>query len=412
VNALASQLLWADGGYMLSMAGLEEKPLPWTALAAAIALLTFALAIRRGSWFFSTLASIDALIALVTLGASLESGSDAGPALWAFVCALALAALAAVGRRQAGDRVAIPPAVFAVLLVFSSFGLGLALLDKYGSPRTAFPFLWPYGLIAASFGAAHGLGRAGAKPHRGLALFLGCIMLAIAPSVHALVKDKAHLFLYIATVLGTGLIVAAFHWAPIRDDATARGIAILTGLASVVTAPALNAMRLIDEQGDELFREALELKFGEELMRNPLFYLSYACGTATVLVALGVVFARGEEESESKWPYRLLELAGLVLFFGTLTILSLARWRELLYPAVLFGGGVAALAVGARERHVLLVVIPGAFLLLNAWIQYFAKLHDVPILLLLLGLGLGILGGGVLFEKKVKPYLPKLKTWA
>ncbi len=185
--------------------------------------------------------------------------------------------------------------------------------------------------------------------------------------------------------------------------------AILVGLPSVVAATGFKALaKLVDRNGDVLLREAVGLS-PPELLASPLFHLSYTLGTAVVLVGLGLLFAR---DAERKAPYRVLELAGLVLFFGVLTVLSLARHRELLYPALVFGGGVAAFAVGARERHVLLVVVPAAFLVLQGWIQYFAKLSDFPLGVLLMGFGLGTLGSAVVFERKVRPRLGELGGWA
>src|SRR5581483_5809786 len=122
-------------------------------------------------------------------------------------------------------------------------------------------------------------------------------------------------------------------------------------------------------------------------------FLSYLVGTCGALVGLGVLFAR---EAPRKLPYRALEVFGTGVFFATLTLLCIGRWRELFYPAVLFGGGLGALGVGVWQRHMLLVALPAAFLVLNAWLQYFAKFSDaVPVALLLMGFGLGLLACGV-----------------
>jgi hypothetical protein len=185
---------------------------------------------------------------------------------------------------------------------------------------------------------------------------------------------------------------------------------VIGGLVSVVAAPSILALsKLCDKDGLDLLYQALDLPYAERAA-HPFFALPYLVGTCGALVTLGVVFSN---DAERKIPYRALELAGLAAFSGTLTIASLARSRDLLYPAVLFAGSAFALAVGAWRRHLLLVVIPGAVLVLNAWIQYFEKLSDdVPLALLLIGFGVSVLVGGVLFERKVRPFLPEMRTWA
>jgi hypothetical protein len=163
--------------------------------------------------------------------------------------------------------------------------------------------------------------------------------------------------------------------------------------------------------GDALFLEVLDPKLSPaERLEHRLFYLPYLVMTAGALVGLAVLFSRG---ASRKLPYRLLEVAGLLVFFGTLSVLSVARYREFLYPTVLFTGGALALAAGAYARHLLLVVVPALALVVNAWFQYFAKLTGkVPIGLLLVGFGIGIIAGGVTFEMRVRRRLSELKAWA
>ena len=61
----------------------------------------------------------------------------------------------------------------------------------------------------------------------------------------------------------------------------------------------------------------------------------------------------------------------------------------------------------------LLVAVASGFLLLNGFVQYFAKLHEaVHWGLLAVGFGVALLGLAILYEKKVKHLLPKLKQWA
>jgi hypothetical protein len=93
--------------------------------------------------------------------------------------------------------------------------------------------------------------------------------------------------------------------------------------------------------------------------------------------------------------------------------LSLQHSRDWGYPGVLLAGGAVLLAIGFLGRRVTLVVLAGGALVCNAWLQYFVKLSDdVPISLLLIGFGVGLLLLGWFYERRIKKLLPTLKTWA
>ncbi|MBI3722659.1 hypothetical protein HY251_01695 [bacterium] len=413
---LTTQLLWAVGGYVLDMNQSHEAG-PWAMNAGLITLATYGLAVRRDSILLALLGTIAATVSLVCLGGAIGSGSETGPAIWCFVCAAALAGLALLGKKLSGDRASGAPAAVAALFLIVSAFLGLATYrhSHYfrGGPdeNTAFSHLWPYAIVAASAGAAHQLRNVGERGYAILALGVASVLLAIVPTAEALMGGgPLHVSLYMATGIGTALIVAAFKWEPVARDDARRALAMLVGLASVVAAPGFKALeRLSNVDADQELLQMLSFRTPDELLEKPLFYFSYVVGTAFVLVGLGLVFAR---DAEKKWPYRLLEVAGLGLFFATVTVLALARYRELLYPATIFGLGALAIAIGAKERHLVLVGIPAAFLVLNAWIQYFAKLSDaLPLGLLLIGFGIGLVAGGVLLERTIRPRIQELKTW-
>ena len=83
------------------------------------------------------------------------------------------------------------------------------------------------------------------------------------------------------------------------------------------------------------------------------------------------------------------------------------------YPLVLLVGGAVVIGLGVWQRRAVLVASAALALLLNLWLQYFAKLHDrVPTFGLLLGFGVGLLAFGLLYERRVKRALPALKEWA
>ena len=109
----------------------------------------------------------------------------------------------------------------------------------------------------------------------------------------------------------------------------------------------------------------------------------------------------------------MLEGAGILLYFGTLTVLSLARLTDWLYPLLILGGGAVVIGLGVHQRRALLVACAALALLLNLWLQYFAKLHDrLPTFGLLLGFGLGLVAFGLLYERRVKKILPVLREWS
>jgi hypothetical protein len=405
---IASQLIWANGAYLIFLLKLEEKPGAWCLLAALVAALTFGFALSRSSTVLATLATIDTIFASLFLGAALSTGAATGAAIWCLVTSALLAGVAFVAHRRGGIRLGLPPALGAFAFTLGSWVAGLALAA--GSDTQLFACVWPYGVLALTVVASVGLSRAGERAYAIVALVALWILATLTPTVEALSHWDEVGFEYGATIAGGLLIVAAFHWPPLRDREGPQLLAVFAGLVSVTVPPAFTALgRLANLDGDRLLGELLELDFAARV-NHPLFCLPYLVGTSGALVALGVLFSR---DAERTLPYRALELAGLGAFFLTLTVLSLFRYSEFLYPAVIFGGGLAALGAGVWRRHVILVVVPALFLVLNVWIQYFAKLTEpVPLALLLMGFGIGVLVSGVLFEKKVKPFLPELKTWA
>ena len=149
---------------------------------------------------------------------------------------------------------------------------------------------------------------------------------------------------------------------------------------------------------------------GQGLEETRFIYLSIAMGLSAGLVALGFLFS---PRAVNKTAYRLLEAGGVLLFFGTLTLLSLIESDDWFYPALLFGGGLALVALGVWKQHVALVAGAAVALTLNVYIQYFAKLGELlPTSLLMIGFGLSILAGGFFYERRVKEVLPRLRTWA
>jgi len=187
------------------------------------------------------------------------------------------------------------------------------------------------------------------------------------------------------------------------------GAATASALPSAALTPAVFAVvECFDRDGFALLREALDTL--GRVHETRFVYLSIVTGVAGVLVLLGALFSR---DAERKLGYRLIEVAGLLLFFGAFTLLSLPDADEdLFYAGTLLLGGGAVVGLGLWARRAMLVVIAGAALLLNAFVQYFAKLGDaLHWSLLTVGFGLALLGLGFLYERRVKHLLPQLKEW-
>jgi hypothetical protein len=143
----------------------------------------------------------------------------------------------------------------------------------------------------------------------------------------------------------------------------------------------------------------------------PIAHLGLFLCASAALVALGALGPRGEEGAGRA---RTLELWGTLAFLGVVGTLSLAYVAtDVLYASILFIGGAALVLVGLARRRAFMVSSATLTLLALVFVQYFAKLHDkVPWGLLALGFGLSLLALAILFERKVKPFLPELRRWS
>jgi hypothetical protein len=58
------------------------------------------------------------------------------------------------------------------------------------------------------------------------------------------------------------------------------------------------------------------------------------------------------------------------------------------------------------------MVVAAAWVIVNLWVQYFVRLEEVlPLSVRLVGFGVGLLVGGVLYEQEVRHRLSKPKDW-
>lgn len=130
---------------------------------------------------------------------------------------------------------------------------------------------------------------------------------------------------------------------------------------------------------------------------------------SALLVVSSYVFGHAAVRKE---VYRLVELAGLAQFFGAFTIASAARYDDWFYPLLCVGVAAGVLGLGVATRRATLALLASGALLTNLTIQYFAKLRDVfPTAVLVMGFGIVLLAGGVLYERRVRHLLPQLRSW-
>ena len=401
LQLVANRLLWAVAGLGLAVLDAWDEG-PWFVVSAAIFLLTYALACRRKSILFAVVAVPDAWITAFALGALLSTGSLTGATLYFSAVAVALIGVAALGQRLAGLRVGAPLWAGALAALWVSVALSLALV---AGEAVWFGTLWLAVVLAA-----HGVPAALAPaPSRWIAVGDLLALLVWVPSTVALLQAEQLGFLQVTLLLGGGILIAAFRWPPVSGRPTLRLLTLVTGLASTCVGPAsLCLYRCGGKSGWELLGEGL--KSAGKVHETLWVYVAMVLGVASALVGMGFLFAR---DAERKLEYRLLEIAGALLFFGTFTVLSLARHTDTFYPLLILVGGSALLALGVVYKRAALTVVTVAAMIVNLWIQYFAKLSDYfPMWLLSLGFGLALLGCGLVYERKLKrDVLPQLGDW-
>ncbi|MBX3472706.1 MAG: hypothetical protein KF878_38120, partial [Planctomycetes bacterium] len=402
--AAGSLLGWAAAWFLLEGQDASHRPGPWAATGGLIAAVTCGLAVVNRSTPLSALSAGHAAVAAVFLGQHLSSGTALGPALYTGAVAAAFALVAAALHVARGEAVAAPHGAAAGLWLWASALCGLALLAGRADHAT-FAAAWPYGaLVVAAVGA---LALPGV--HRVIAAVAAAPLVALVPTVLAFAHHRDVVYLQVA--MGTGfLVIAAAFLVPAAAKTAARQVLVILP-ALVPTAfcsGVLCLARCGGKRGDELLAEALGTL--GRVHETDFAALASVVGAAGVFVGLAFLFA---PRAASKAPYRLLEVSGLLLFFGTLTLLSLLKVTDWFYPLLLLVGGAAVIGLGVWQRRAVLVAAAALALVLNLWLQYFVKLYDrVHMFGLLLGFGLGLIVFALLYERRVKRVLPVLREWA
>ncbi len=390
---LASQLLWADAAYLLHLLDVVEKPGPWAVASAAVTAVTFGLAVWKRSGLAASLAAAGFGAFGACLGAFLSTGSDLGPATWGCVVALGYAALAALGHRLAREAVGVPFAVGALACGWLSAFIGLVLLNN--ESHRSFGTLWPYAMMALAAACAF----VPSDVYRATALVAAGGLIALVPTFEALIRHDVLAYAIVAIAIGFAGVASGFVTPWASRDATRQHTVVLLGLISAVAAPSI------------LFLAKCNDKDGLDVLGTPAgVYLLLVCAIPTTLIGLSYGVS---SRATQKTTYRLVELVALLQFFGLFTLESLLRFDDFFYPLALGGVAVVVIGAGVATRRATLVMLASVALLLNLWIQYFEKLrHAFPTSVLVLGFGIGLLGFGVLYERRVRHLLPQLDSWA
>ncbi len=401
---LASQLLWANVAYVLVLQNLDDDPGAWAWASLFVTTVGFVCAWRWKSALMGVLSAGGFLIAAMCLGAHLSSGTALGATVYIALVAAGAFGVAALGDRLGGLRLGVGYALLAVLCLVSSALLAFGVFVE--NDHLLFGFAWPY-LMAAVCGL--GLYLKPRQPYYAFAAVGACLLGAVAPTVEALVRYEELLFLLLAAGLGLATVALSFLWPRLREQRNLRLGLLLMGLFNAVCAPGLLALvHCGGDDGGQLLSQALQGPI--EMVTTDFVYIELVLGIAGSLIALGWLFS---ERASEKLGYRLVEVAGLVLFFGVMTLLSLFEPDDVFSPLVLLVGGLGVLGLGMRSKRAALVMAAAIGLLVNLSIQYFAKLSDVfPVFLLVLGFGLGFLALGFLYERKIRHLLPEMKTWS
>ncbi len=390
--ALGSQLLWVVGAQIISMSHVGDGPGVIAVLAAVVSLVTYGLALLRRTGPFGVLAAMDVAVLCASLGAYLRTGTVMGPATFALGVAGLYALLAQLAAWREAKSTALPMTLGAAGAAgLSALAGGVVMVDHWDT-HGLLGAAWPFVVAAA---AAVAVVAKASSPLKDAAAFVVGAIVVLAPTSEAMLRDELGFTLFAVGV--GGAVLAAALWRPeLKERGEVRAEALLAGLFGVMASPDARLLHAIGEgRGEWLAGDSGGRWVVMGAVSVGLLVMSYAVTTRV-----------------SRARYRLLEVAALVQWFGVLTLQVLAAHREAAPAALVLGsaGGLVALAVGTRRAAVLLISV--AALIVNLWVQYFARLEGVfPLSVRLVGFGVGLLVGGVLYEQQVKQRLSRLKDW-
>jgi hypothetical protein len=221
------------------------------------------------------------------------------------------------------------------------------------------------------------------------------LIVLFAPTAAAFLRPEL-LFTALSALVGLAVLSATLGLPALRGARGPRVEGVLLGLFSVACATDLRLLvAIVGGAG-----------FWNESPPSAYWWTSGAASGA--LLALSYGFARRVERDRC----RPLELVALIPAFGLLTLQCLVDAGQSAFTALTLALGAGLVALGALSRHAVVLVVAGVSLLVNLWIVYFQRLHQVfPRSVLMIGFGVGLLMIGVLYEQLVHRRLAQLRAW-
>jgi hypothetical protein len=401
LTLLASRLLWADAAYLIDVEDALSRSGAWSIAAGLVSVASALLLVVKRGPLYAWMAALDLAIFAGCLGDHLSSGNPLGPALYAALVAVAFAACALVATllpprassaspaSDAPVSLGLPCAVFSVIGVWISAIAALFLFSAAGNEL--FATAWPYALLVVP---ALVVARAPTL-YRWCGAAALVPLLLLVPSIEALVQHEQLPYLVTPIVIGFVIlgVLASSPAHDLRDLARA-----VLGVTNVAAAPTL---LFLVESSEHAASDAI----GAPLLP---YFAAWAAGALGMSIYGYVASGR----AVSKPTYRLVELTGLIQFFGTATVLSLFHDTGTFYPALVFVTGAVVLVVALVTRRASLLFASAIALLVNLSLQYFIRLnHLLPTAVLIIGFGVVLLGLGLAYERRLKRLLPLLRAW-
>lgn len=388
--ALGSQLVWTVGAQLSDMVNPHGGAGAVSAVAGAVSVVTLALTLWRGSALFATLAALDLAVFFAAFGAYLRTGAVMGPSMYALAVAVAYGAIALVFTARKQDGPATPLALGATLSSGLSALLGLVVMSDHWETHGVVGAAWPFAVTAVAFAASRAPGPLGMFGAMTFAALLG-----LSPTAEAMIRDEQG-FMALALGVGAATLCAALFVPSLRREDDARVEAVLLGLFGVMAAPCLRLLQSLDHRGE-----------GWPADGDGVRWVTMAAVSAG-LVALS--YAATSRVSRGR--YRMLEIAALAQLYGFLTLQTLILPQALGPAELALASSAALLTLGWVTRRAAVLVLSAVALTVNVWIQYFVRLeHVFPLSVRLVGFGVGLLVGGVLYEQQVRHRLSALRDW-
>ncbi len=387
----ATQLLWIDAALLLDldMVHLVTSTGAWTVASGLVLGTTYAVTLARHP-SGALLAAFDGVIFTACLGVFLSRGEPLGPPLYAFGVAWLYVGLAAGAHFAKRPGATVVLGAFGLFAALGSAFLGTALLAS-SEDHLVFGSLW----ALAPLGSLLVFAFRGVESHRTIARAGTAVLLATIPVTEAVLRPNDSPYVVIAALIGAGAVFVALRLPTWQ-------IQIAGTFIGVMNAVLVPSAAFLDKcLGDG----------GLHVLLSPAVPYMIAALGAPIALLLAAAFS--SPDTTRRAGYRFVEVAALLQLFGLTTLASLVRSEDFFYPAAILLTGTFALALGVARRHVVIVALASGALLLNLWIQYFQKLRDTfPTAVLVIGFGIGLLVAGVIYERKIRHVLPKLKEWS